>query len=334
MPDNLPNPHDRYFRETFSELAVARDFLRYYLPADVAALFDPDRMTLADGSFVDAALQDHVSDMLYHVGLRSADSADADDAYVYVLVEHKSYADRLTPFQVLRYVVRIWERLLQAEGRLLPVFPVVLYHGESAWRAPGNVIDLVEAPASLQPYLPSLRYHLCDLSAYDLDAMAGGIHTRLSLRLLRSIFAPDLGAQLPEILRLVNELTEPKTALQWLETALRYVAAAGRHISRDDITRAVDDVLSDEGSDIMPTVAEQWIEEGKEQGLEQGLEQGRLQLLQAVVGLLGMRFGTLPPELHEALAGLSMEQLMQVNISVLNFATVADVQEFVADLTR
>ena len=330
MPDNLPNPHDRYFRETFSELAVARDFLRYYLPADVAALLDLDRVTLADGSFVDAALQDHVSDMLYHVGLRSPDPAVTDEAFVYVLVEHKSYADRLTPFQVLRYVVRIWERLLQEEGRLLPVFPVVLYHGDSTWNAPGDVVDLVDAATPLRPYLPSLRYHLCDLSAYDLNAMAGGIHTRLSLRLLQSIFAPDLGAQLPEILRLVKELTEPKTALQWLETALRYVAAAGRHVSRDDIKRAVDDVLSDEGSDIMPTVAEQWIEEGK----EQGLEQGRLQLLQAVVGLLGMRFGTLPPELHEALAGLSMEQLMQVNISVLNFATVADVQEFVADLTR
>lgn len=333
MPDNLPNPHDRYFRETFSDLAVARDFMRYYLPGDVSALIDLNRVTLVDGSFVDAALQDHVSDMLYHVGLHTTENPGLDEAFIYVLVEHKSYADRLTAFQVLRYIVRIWERILQEEGRLMSVFPVVLYHGENAWNAPADVADLVDAPSSVRPYVPSLRYHLCDLSTYDLGAITGGIHARLALRLLHSIFSPDLGAQLPDILRLVNELTEPKTALQWVETALRYVAAAGRHVSRDDIIRAVDDVMKDEGSNILPTVAEQWIEEGKQIGLEQGLERGREQLLHAAVDLLEARFGPLPQELHAAISQLSMTRLQQLIVAALNFASTDDALRFVADMT-
>lgn len=38
---DMSNPHDRHFRETLAHPEAARDFLRYYLPADVAALIDP-----------------------------------------------------------------------------------------------------------------------------------------------------------------------------------------------------------------------------------------------------------------------------------------------------
>jgi hypothetical protein len=31
--DDITNPHDRYFRESFSRIEVARDFLRHNLPA-------------------------------------------------------------------------------------------------------------------------------------------------------------------------------------------------------------------------------------------------------------------------------------------------------------
>ena len=45
---------------------------------------------------------------------------------VYILFEHKSYADRLTSFQLLRYLVRIWERMLRQGEPLAPVIPLVL----------------------------------------------------------------------------------------------------------------------------------------------------------------------------------------------------------------
>lgn len=66
----LSNPHDRYFRETLANPQAARDFLRYYLPAEVAALLDPaETPELMKDSFVDPELRIYFSDLLYKVQL-------------------------------------------------------------------------------------------------------------------------------------------------------------------------------------------------------------------------------------------------------------------------
>lgn len=39
IPD-LPNPHDRFFKEVWSRKAVSRDFLSRYLPCAVVDLLD------------------------------------------------------------------------------------------------------------------------------------------------------------------------------------------------------------------------------------------------------------------------------------------------------
>ena len=38
--DTITNPHDKLFRETWSDKEVAQDFLRRYLPPQVVALLD------------------------------------------------------------------------------------------------------------------------------------------------------------------------------------------------------------------------------------------------------------------------------------------------------
>ena len=111
-PDEISNPHDRFFKEVFSREDVGRDFVLRHLPPYIVALLDTDSLTLTRDSFVDKELREHFSDMVYKVRLRSG-----GEAYICVLPEHKSYADPMTGFQVLRYKVRIWERLLRAYQR-------------------------------------------------------------------------------------------------------------------------------------------------------------------------------------------------------------------------
>jgi predicted transposase YdaD len=36
----LSNPHDKFFKEALTQPGATADFLRYYLPAEVAALLD------------------------------------------------------------------------------------------------------------------------------------------------------------------------------------------------------------------------------------------------------------------------------------------------------
>jgi len=96
MPE-LTNPHDKFFKETLSHQDAANDFLRYYLPAEVAVQLDLTATELVNDSFVDTELQTHYSDLLYRVRLQGG-----RDAYVYTLFEHKSLPDELVAFKLLR----------------------------------------------------------------------------------------------------------------------------------------------------------------------------------------------------------------------------------------
>jgi len=123
MISELVNPHDRFFRKVWSRKAEARDFLRHYLPADIVALLDLRSLELSKESFIDEQLRGHYSDMLYQLRFK-----DGTPARVYILLEHKRTPERATPFQLLRYVVKIDERSLQQgidPAQVPPVIPVL-----------------------------------------------------------------------------------------------------------------------------------------------------------------------------------------------------------------
>ena len=130
---------------------VAADFLRHYLPEPVSQQVDLATLELRKDSFIDPDLQQQFADLLYSVRL-----SDHRPAWVYVLFEHKSYPQPLMAFDMLRYMVRIWEQGLRGgDGSLAPIIPIVIYHGPQAWREPTNLGDLYQGPAELRVYWPN-----------------------------------------------------------------------------------------------------------------------------------------------------------------------------------
>jgi hypothetical protein len=103
---------------------------------------------------------------------------------------------------------------------------------------------------------------------------------------------------------------------------LIYVAAANDRVTESDLATAVNTALPQRRGDIMPTLVEKWIEQGKQEGLElglekglqqgreQGLEQGREQgLEQSIHRLLTRRFGPPSPSVTAELDALSAPAL-------------------------
>jgi predicted transposase/invertase (TIGR01784 family) len=103
----LPHhPHDAFFKHLFTRPEAAEDFVRHYLPAEVTALLEPGSLTICKDSFVDEALVEHYSGLLYRVNLKTG-----DETYLYVLFEHKSAPEPRVALDLLRYLVRIWDFL-------------------------------------------------------------------------------------------------------------------------------------------------------------------------------------------------------------------------------
>ena len=278
---DLRNPHDRFFKALFSQQAAARDFLRHYLPAEVVSLLDLDSLQIHKDSFIDPELQEHFSDLLYQVSLHTG-----RDMYIYLLFEHKSYPEPEIAFQLLRYQVRIWEQDRKQGKPFRPVLPLVLYHGRQAWTVPLDFAALFELPDALSQYVPTFEYQLYDLSRYSDDEIRGEVILRVSMLLLKYILRDEFEQQFRGMVGLLQTLGRQETGLEYLHTILRYVAGGTEKIERREFIEVVQAIF-ETGENPMPTLAEQWIEEGRqegeaiglekglEKGLEQGLEQGQ-----------------------------------------------------------
>jgi predicted transposase YdaD len=48
----IQNPHDRFFKETFGKVEVAKDFLNNYLPENIIKVIDVDTLEPQKDSFV------------------------------------------------------------------------------------------------------------------------------------------------------------------------------------------------------------------------------------------------------------------------------------------
>lgn len=324
----LTNPHDRFFKETFTRIELAQDFFAHYLPQPVAATMNLNTLVLQSGSFVDPDLQQQFADLLYRVALR-----DGGDAYLYLLLEHKSYADPQTPFQLLRYLIRIWERDVRTDGTLRPILPLVVYHGQNQWHVPLSFSALYTGPDALRPYWPAFQYELQDLSAFSDAEIRGALELRISLLVLKYIFDPRLRTRLGDILALFNQLADTQSALEYLGTVLYYIGMAGAQMTSEEMATAVKSALADKGSELMQTIARQWIAEGIEQGVEQGLEQGRLQTLQeGILDLLQTRFGDVSKAITEQV--ITLTDVKTLRLLLREAAMTAGMADFSKTLSR
>ena len=199
---------------------------------------------------------------------------------------------------------------------------MVVYHGAETWTVGECFLDLFGLAAAdpLAAYQPDFRYHLCDLSRYSDDELRGGVMLHAALLTMKYIFRDELHDRLPGILALTAELLDRETGLQYVETLLRYLTAGTDQLGAQELMQAVAQALPEEGGTLMPTIAEQWIQEGERRGMQRGREEGERRGLERgrLDGLalaLELRFGEpglrLLPEIEQRADAGTLQALME-----------------------
>ena len=184
--------------------------------------------------------------------------------------------------------------------------PVVVYHGLRTWSVSRQFAEEVEQAPALQGYVPACVYHLADVSHAQDEALRGAVIMHTALLTLKYIFRDELRDRLPEILGLLRALEQSSSGLDYLYTLLRYLAQATStdRLNDEDLRRAVTQALSG-GGELMMTIAEQWVQEGRQEGWQKGREEGRQEGLnserQLVLRLVRRRFGAVVVERSGAL---------------------------------
>lgn len=180
----LPTPHNNFFHYAFSHLSAVRSLIEAHLPTEVIKSLVLDSLELQKGTFVDKHLRESYSDILYSVQLAS-NGGPSTEGLVYLLLEHKSDSDDMTCFQLLRYIVRIWEQRWRNKLPLCPVIPLVIYHGETAWSAPRSLDEITGATEALAKYGVRFTFPLLDLGQIPDDSLSSEPFLQSVLRLLK-----------------------------------------------------------------------------------------------------------------------------------------------------
>lgn len=161
-------PHDGLFKAIFGRPEHTASELRSILPTALVARLDLDRLERVDGSFVDPALRQQHTDVLFRVRL------DQDEALIYVLLEHQSRPDRWMALRMCGYLTRIWSRHVdQHPGlrRLPPIVPIVVYQGRAPWTAPTDLVDLIAVDEDTSGLAPNFTYLLDDLHRLNVEEL-------------------------------------------------------------------------------------------------------------------------------------------------------------------
>lgn len=320
------HPHDSLFRLAFGEPGDAESLLRTALPAAVAGAIDWTTLRRVDGTFVDSARRDAESDLLF------AAQCGGGDLLLYLLLEHKSRADSLTVFQMLRYVVAVWERHLsgtpacpQPRRRrrpLPPILPIVFHHGRRPWHAPRQLAQLIDiddlAPAVrrfVAAHQAALRIIVDDVADLSDDALAArslSLVARVSilfLRNLRDAGPHDLERHLFAVRGLLTRLLDDPRGNEML-AALFFYAVAVTDTPPEQVRSVLYRVLEPTTPTKIMNALQKWFlqerTEGRVEGRAEGQTAGRVEVLQRQ---LARRFGPLPAWVGERLAATSPARL-------------------------
>jgi predicted transposase/invertase (TIGR01784 family) len=298
--DLAPSQHDHFFRALMERPKASGALLRERLPPIIAEQLVGDPL-LVEGSFVDDELRSSQSDRLYQVALRGGRSA-----FIYCLVEHKSAPDPRVALQLLRYLVRIWERYDHAAGGtglLPPILPLVVYHGKPEWSTPTQFSSMLAATDEMRPYLLDFPFGLLDVEQVEDDKLSSEKELRAGLIVLK--YAPQASEEnVEEVVTWV---------LTWLHgvprelflLAVRYMLRAyGLSWERfESVSRRT---MDEREQEMVGQAARELIAEGKLQGEAIGEERGEAK---ALVLVLEQRFGPLPSDLLRRVSEAKAAQL-------------------------
>ena len=317
--DILKQPHDKYFKAIFGKLDFTKEFLADYLPVELLNIMDMSTIEAQKDTYLDKDLREQFSDLLFRVQINNKDS------YIYLLFEHKSYRDKRVIFQVLRYMLEIWESKIElevakpsqegemrADGNVeIPIIlPLVIYHDKSRWtvkRTLGELIPNYEAlPKGLKKYMPNFEYLLVDLSQWPEETVKSSSNYMIWLKVLsqtRHATSSQIRELFFEIMQLAHRLKEKDSVTYYLSETIRYILSIREDINEVEM-KIIAERISTEGGGLVMSVAERLMQEG----VEKGIEKERIRMAKNLMKI------NLPLDQIVTTTGLTKEELHKISM--------------------
>ena len=286
--------HDGSYHALFSHPELVEDLLRYFVPEALIGELNFSGMQRVNAKFHAEGLERREGDIIFKIPYQHAEGA----VYLYLLLEFQSQHDPWMSVRILTYVSLLYQQLIKelkldpALG-LPPVFPLVLYNGDSPWRAHLSVQELINLPPNspLRPYQPSLRYYVLEESQFP-EGKAGSIAGILfQIENIRTISDLKRCVQAFDELIPHTQASLRRAFIVWL----RYVLLPYKGLELEPHTWT----NLNEVREMLSTRIEKWEQDKLREGREEGREEGKARML---LNMLELKFGKLPAEIEQKIS--------------------------------
>ena len=322
---NAPPPSsDPIYKRLYTFARMVEDLLRsLFTDAELGA--DYGTLEKLPTEYVGNALQQRRGDTAWRLRARAAGGGWL---HVLVMLEFQSTTDAAMALRVLEYTALLYGELLRGgavPGELPPVLPVVLYNGDSPWRAATEMRELIAPPPpALAPYQPSQRHIVLDQRrARAEDFKLHGLTWEVA-RLEQSRAAEDLARAAHRLAALLGGAGQGelrRTFEHWLWALRRGLDdsdAAGQwpeDLDLEDMAVSLEDRVRE--------WRKPYIQQGREEGISLGLERGLEHERQLLRRLAATRFDSATADrLAAAIGGeADPERLMAVGEAIVRCNT-------------
>jgi len=279
-------PHDTFFKQIFSDPKRVKILLDIFAE-DIAQ--DIHSITPVNTEIFSSKSQKFMPDLLFSCKIEN------QDAYIRVVLEHKSYLDKELPIQLSYYNSAIWEEAIKEKEYYPPIINIVFYHGKGEWNIPKSLP--VVKNIKLEKYTFKLNYILIDLNRVSDEDIISETYQDLcaqwAMLAMKHIF--DSIESFIKVFELIADYIKSQEHIEkshCIFIVLDYI------VSVKDNPEEVETILKKltGGDEKVMTLTEKWKMEGKQEGLQEGLIKAKRDDIKSAILI---KFGLLPKEVEK-----------------------------------
>jgi predicted transposase/invertase (TIGR01784 family) len=266
--------HDEFVKKNLRDKTMSQDLVRQFIPEEIVKHLNLSEIELDTNEYITDELAKYYSDTVWICPYRG------NKIRVAILLEHKSSPSAYPHFQLLRYMLEIWEKNLYNEEPFLPIIPIILFHGEGKWNNRPMAEYFEGIGPELLRYIPQFNYELINLGQYSAEQITAfkvGLLKNVLLALRYSRDEDYLRKNFGLLFVETEECIETTTGTNFIKTMLVYLL---KNTEFSDLE--IDDMVKQIPSPINNLAMSSYdvlIHKGLRQGIEQGIEKEKIEVI-------------------------------------------------------
>jgi recombination-promoting nuclease RpnB len=263
----LHNPHDKMFRAAMQYPQVAREFLDSHLPENIKKNLDLSTITVCPNSFIDEELKLLQSDVLF----KAKAKASGEETYFYVLAEHQSKPDKLMPFRLIQYMIKIWDFLIKNKKtkKTLPlpvIVPLVFYTGKGEYTAASTLWDLCGNQSHIMQTIWTSAFPVINVNTIPDEILTDRVWSGTLEFIMQHRFRQNFNQSLIAIAENLNTLLSKQNRQLVLELLTYIVNLDEEHRSIQELINMIHNQLPPNVESEIMNLAEILKQEGRQEG--------------------------------------------------------------------